>query len=64
MRGPDLGRSQRIVLRAATESPPFTVGSQLRVLNGGIALDENSGVPIVTLTSVSEMFVVARHDGR
>lgn len=63
MRGADLGGSGRIVLRTATESPPFTVGSQVRVLNGGIARDEDGGVPIVTLTSNSEMFVVDRHDG-
>jgi hypothetical protein len=63
MRGADLGGSRRIVLRTATESPPFTVGSQVRVLNVGIARDEDGGVPIVTLTSNSEIFVVDRHDG-
>jgi hypothetical protein len=57
-RGTDLPTSERIVLRTQTESPPFATGKHARVVNGAIGRDDDSGTPIVTLTSHSELFVL------
>lgn len=57
-RGTELGASERIVLRTPTESPPFVSGKYARVVNGAIGRDEDSGIPIVTITSNSELFLL------
>jgi len=57
-RGTDLTASERVVLRTQTESPPFVSGIHARVVNGAIGRDDDSGIPIVTITSNSELFLL------
>ena len=55
-RGKGVQESTKVVLRAASESVVFPAERRVRVLNAGIARDEDSGVLILTITSNSEAF--------
>ena len=57
--GASRGQSNRVMLRTATESPPFGPDTSIRVVNGAIIRDEEVDVPIVTLTAYSEVFVLS-----
>jgi hypothetical protein len=55
-RGKGVQESTKVVLRAASESVVFPAERRVRILNAGIARDEDSGVLILTITSNSEAF--------
>jgi hypothetical protein len=63
-RSAELSETERLMLRTHTESPSFAPGDLVRVVNGAIDRDDDSGTPIVTLASNSELFTLSRSASR
>jgi hypothetical protein len=56
----DRPKRERVLLRTLTEQPGFTIGNGIRVLDAGLARDEDTGRAVLTLTQSSEVFHLAR----